>query len=94
METRVKLNVGGTRYETSVSTLTADPHSMLARMVGQEREALMIQEGTEIFIDRNGRTFEYILEVRVSMSCVLNAGKSCAVMPGVQSPLCIPYFRQ
>ncbi len=67
----VKLNVGGTLYTTSLSTLTAaEPESMLARMVDQPKERQLIAEGKEIFIDRNGKLFEYILEVRIPLEIV------------------------
>ncbi len=66
--TFVKLNVGGTVYTTSLSTLTmTEPESMLARMVDLPVERQLIAEGKEILIDRNGKLFEYILEVRVSL---------------------------
>ncbi len=66
--TVVKLNVGGTLYTTSLSTLTMkEPGCMLARMVDQPQERQLIEEGKELFIDRNRKLFEYILEVRIPL---------------------------
>lgn len=56
----VKFNVGGTKYEVSTSLLDRYPSSMLA-IVSSERWA---QEGSndEIFIERNGLRFQYVLD--------------------------------
>ncbi len=95
----IKLNVGGTRYQTTYDTLVLEPLSKLALLVHHaetEREETldvetleekMAEEGTEteetkmedssnenaqtedpeeIFIDRNGQLFEFILEVFVT----------------------------
>lgn len=54
----VRLNVGGTRYDTSRDTLGRCEGSKLAKSVSDSWE-----EGDEpIFIDRNGRLFEYVLD--------------------------------
>lgn len=58
----VHFNVGGTRYSTSTTTLTRDPNSMLATMLHQSNEINLIHHGQEIFIDRNGKLFEYVLD--------------------------------
>lgn len=58
----VKLNVGGVRYQTTTATLNRFPDSMLARMIQQKNEAQIIEEGREIFIDRDGKLFGYILD--------------------------------
>ena len=57
----VRLNVGGTRYEVSRDTLTRYEGSMLTSLLsGKWKEG----EGgeNEIFIDRDGRRFGYILD--------------------------------
>lgn len=58
----VHLNVGGSRYSTSTTTMNRDANSMLAVMLLQENEKTLINNGQEIFIDRNGKMFEYILD--------------------------------
>src|SRR5256885_1792948 len=55
----VKLNVGGTLYQTSLSTLTRYPDSMLGRMFA-EWNGLTTQN--EYFIDFDGPIFKYVLE--------------------------------
>jgi hypothetical protein len=56
----VTLNVGGTKYTTSLSTLTKYPDSMLGAMFSG-RHALPQQEDGSFFIDRDGDTFRYVL---------------------------------
>lgn len=59
---RIKLNVGGHRYETTLSTLTAKD-SMLARMFSQDNmKMLKADSDRSYFIDRNGEIFSYILD--------------------------------
>ncbi|KAG9297477.1 hypothetical protein G9A89_020879 [Geosiphon pyriformis] len=60
---RMILNVGGIRYETKRSTLTAYPDTLLGTMF-QERNSQLLHpiNDNEYFIDRNGRAFHYILE--------------------------------
>jgi hypothetical protein len=56
----VRLNVGGTRYEVSRNTLMRFEGSMLASLIsGKWKEG---EGDEEIFIDRDGRRFGYILE--------------------------------
>ncbi|CAH1759596.1 355_t:CDS:2 [Entrophospora sp. SA101] len=60
---RIILNVGGIKYETCRSTLTAYPETLLGTMFHQRnREMLHPTNGNEYFIDRNGYAFYYILE--------------------------------
>tara|TARA_X000000368_G_scaffold310730_1_gene248612 strand:- start:141 stop:674 length:534 start_codon:yes stop_codon:yes gene_type:complete len=60
---RVKLNVGGVKYETTLTTLTADgDDSMLGSMFSGRHELHPNDEG-EIFIDRDGRLFGHILNL-------------------------------
>ena len=56
----VTLNVGGTKYTTSLSTLTKYPDSMLGAMFSG-RHALPQQEDGSYFIDRDGDMFSNIL---------------------------------
>ena len=57
---RIKLNVGGTRFETSRGTLCMVPESMLAAMFSG-RHALTPDEDGSYFIDRYGQHFGHIL---------------------------------
>ena len=62
-EELVKLNVGGTRYETSIQTLRRVEDSMLDRMFG--RNDIMLQRNPEdgsVFIDGDGERFGMILD--------------------------------
>ena len=57
----ISVNVGGTIFTTSKSTLTKEPESMLARMVNTEVPTAKDSHGN-IFIDRSPKIFEVILE--------------------------------
>jgi hypothetical protein len=59
-EGKVKLNVGGTKYETSVSTLTSVPDTFFSAMFSGRFENKKDEEGY-IFIDRDGLLFRNIL---------------------------------
>ncbi|CAG8592892.1 2582_t:CDS:2, partial [Paraglomus occultum] len=59
---RIILNVGSVKYETYISTLTAYPDTLLGVMFSpRNREMLKIKNG-EVFIDRDGYLFWYILQ--------------------------------
>lgn len=53
----VDLNVGGTKYSTSLSTLTAVKSSMLAAMFSGRHELARDKKGN-VFIDRDGSLFK------------------------------------
>jgi hypothetical protein len=57
---RIKLNIGGKRFETSRGTLCMVPDSMLAAMFSG-RHALTADEDGSYFIDRDGKHFGHIL---------------------------------
>jgi len=57
---RIQLNVGGKRFETSLGTLCMVPDSMLAAMFSG-RHALTADEDGSYFIDRDGKHFGHIL---------------------------------
>ncbi|XP_041353827.1 uncharacterized protein LOC121371763 [Gigantopelta aegis] len=57
---RIKLDVGGHVYTTSVLTLTRDPDSMLAAMFSGRHELKREEDGS-VFIDRDGTHFRHIL---------------------------------
>ena len=56
----ITLNVGGTRYTTTLSTLTRYPDSMLGVMFSG-RHDLPQQEDGSYFIDKDGEIFKYIM---------------------------------
>jgi len=60
--TTIKLNVGGTRFETTYETLLNFPDSTLARMFAPEN-AVMLKPDTEgyHFLDRDSVIFRYVL---------------------------------
>ncbi|CAG8538559.1 5120_t:CDS:2 [Scutellospora calospora] len=62
-EERIILNVGGIKYETYRSTLTAYPDTMLGTMF-QERNGSLLHptKDNEYFFDRNGYAFHFIIE--------------------------------
>jgi hypothetical protein len=56
----VKLNVGGVKYATTMATLRAQGDNHLTQLVNEPHPATD-SEGS-IFIDRNGRIFEKVLD--------------------------------
>lgn len=55
----VKFNIGGTRYEVSRSLLNQYPESMLAKSSSGRWQK---EQSSEIFIERDGQRFRYILD--------------------------------
>ena len=58
----VRLNVGGTRYDVSRDTLERYEDSMLARLISKHWKEGNSDDNMPIFIDRNGRLFEFVLD--------------------------------
>ena len=56
---KVKLDVGGQVFSTSLSTLRRDPDSMLAVMFSGRHE--LVEEDGTFFLDRDGTYFRHIL---------------------------------
>ena len=59
-ENKIKLDIGGQQFTTSLLTLTKDPNSMLAAMFSG-RHRLKVETDGSYFIDRDGTHFRYIL---------------------------------
>ncbi|EDO49543.1 predicted protein, partial [Nematostella vectensis] len=59
-ESRVKLDVGGHHFTTSLLTLRKEPHSMLAAMFSG-RFKLKQASDESYFLDRDGTHFRHIL---------------------------------
>ncbi|CAG8677184.1 4666_t:CDS:2, partial [Ambispora gerdemannii] len=60
---RIILNVGGVKYETYRSTLTAYPYTLLGTMFQPRNQPLLHPtNGNEYFFDRNGKIFHYVME--------------------------------
>ncbi|CAI2164388.1 12070_t:CDS:2 [Funneliformis geosporum] len=63
IDERIILNVGGIKYETYRSTLTAYPKTLLGTMFHPRNRAMLHPtNGNEYFIDRNGYIFHYVME--------------------------------
>ena len=60
-DSRVTLNVGGVRYETSITTLRSTPGTMLDAMFSG-RHAMDPDSDGAHFLDRDGGHFKYVLE--------------------------------
>ncbi|CAG8599615.1 7284_t:CDS:2 [Dentiscutata heterogama] len=58
-EERVVLNVGGAKFETYRSTLTAYPDTLLGQLFLNESK---IKEGKEFFFDRDSNIFKYVMQ--------------------------------
>ncbi len=58
----VRLNVGGTPFTTTLTTLTSEPDSMLGAMFSgrHETKGAVLEDGS-IVIDRSGRLFHHVL---------------------------------
>lgn len=61
LKSKIKLDIGGTFYTTSRTTLTSVPGSMLDAMFSG-RHILEEDEAGRVFIDRDGATFKLVLE--------------------------------
>ena len=59
-DARIKLDVGGTRFTTTLTTLTRFPDTMLGAMFSG-RHQLPLDESGHYFIDRDGTHFRHIL---------------------------------
>ncbi|RUS34347.1 BTB/POZ protein [Jimgerdemannia flammicorona] len=53
---RIVFDVGGKRYKTTRATINVYPETLLARLVSEPNPNFQ-----EIFIDRNGELFQYVL---------------------------------
>ncbi|KAI9136171.1 BTB/POZ protein [Paraphysoderma sedebokerense] len=75
----VKLNVGGVRYETTLSTLRQHPDTFLSKMVSPDnRDRFPTKEDGSYFIDRDGDLFRYILDYyRCGSIPILNCRNYC-----------------
>ncbi|CAG8634073.1 8142_t:CDS:2 [Ambispora gerdemannii] len=74
---RIILNVGGQKYETYRSTLTAYPNTFLGTMFAERNQALLHPSANnEYFFDRNGRAFHFILEYYRTGSILWSATSS------------------
>ncbi|RIA91422.1 hypothetical protein C1645_767613 [Glomus cerebriforme] len=63
IEDRIILNVGGIKYETFRSTLTAYPDTLLGTMFSNRNKDMMHPtNGNEYFFDRDGYLFRYVLQ--------------------------------
>ena len=80
----IDLNVGGTRYSTSLSTLTKYPESMLGVMFSgrHDLETMKCSDGS-FFIDRDGTHFRHILNyLRDGVEVVDSFPRSVVVLQG------------
>ena len=59
-ENKIKLDIGGQQFTTSLLTLTKDASSMLAAMFSG-RHRLKVETDGSYFIDRDGTHFRYVL---------------------------------
>lgn len=60
-DSRIKLDIGGQLFTTSLTTLNRDPDSMLAAMFSGRHELKKEDGNGSYFIDRDGTHFRYIL---------------------------------
>lgn len=57
---KIKLDIGGTTFATTLSTLTSEPESLLWSMFSGRFQLALDQDGS-YFIDRDGRHFHHVL---------------------------------
>lgn len=57
----MKLNVGGIKYTTSLSTLTAVPDTYFTSVFSEDWQLMLTPEG-EVFVDRDGEGFRHALQ--------------------------------
>lgn len=71
----VKLNVGGTVFQTTKTTLSRDPNSFLYRLVQEDSDLISEQDDTGAFlIDRDATYFSPILNYLRHGKLVINKG--------------------
>jgi hypothetical protein len=58
----IKLNVGGKKFTTLKSTLLKYKNSYLADLLEKEKDKIIYDENKAVFIDRNPKYFEFIIE--------------------------------
>ena len=58
----IKLNVGGKKFTTLKSTLLKCKNSYLADLLEKEKDKIIYDENKAVFIDRNPKYFEFIIE--------------------------------
>jgi hypothetical protein len=73
---RIRLNVGGHRFDTTTATLTKEPESMIAAMFSGRHE-LKEDDGC-VFIDQDGDVFAHVLSYLRSTSAFVSP--KCEVM--------------
>jgi len=92
---RVKLDIGGRYYSSTVETLTSIPDSLLAKIVLGDVPTERTSDN-RIFIDRDGRHFRYILNflrdpenfsIRIKDKAVLEEVKKEAAFYGVEEQM-------
>ena len=81
---RVKLNVGGVKYETTLTTLTADGDDSMLGSMFSGRHELHPDEDGEVFIDRDGKHFGHILNVLRDSSVSVNMNDRAALHAELQ----------
>jgi hypothetical protein len=81
---RVKLNVGGVKYETTLTTLTADGDDSMLGSMFSGRHELHPNEDGEVFIDRDGKHFGHILNVLRNSSVAVNIDDRVALHAELQ----------
>lgn len=60
---RIILNIGGRKFETSVSTLMVKPNSVLAKMISPGGvKPYSVDNVYTYFMDRNPQNFNYVLD--------------------------------
>jgi hypothetical protein len=83
-EDRILLSVGGTPFEASRRTLTAEPASFLGAMFSGRHELRVDPDG-RIFIDRSGTLFPHVLDfLRSHADGDENAALAIQVLPEAQ----------
>lgn len=55
----IKLNVGGTKYTTSLATLTAIPEAYFSSLFSGDWQQVLTAEG-EVFLDRDGEVTQLL----------------------------------
>jgi len=60
--TVIELNVGGVFYATTLSTITSEPNSLLARTFSTPGKSMTKDTKGRFFIDRDGVLFRYVLD--------------------------------
>jgi len=95
---RIKLNIGGVKYETTLHTLQQYPDTLLGKMFSEKNRHIVYKDEEGFyFIDRDGNLFSIILNYhrygQVIIPPAVSGRAACKELDFFQIPHNTPYLR-